>query len=73
MLTVENVVLFTKIGLHKKKLLSDMPLDQRSLIHQEAWFPSRVDQEYPKTHFFLKTEKIIQNAKSQKRLEICQY
>ena len=32
----------------------------------------RVDQEYPKTRFFLKTEKIIQNAKTQKRLEICQ-
>ena len=32
----------------------------------------RVDQEYPKTQFFRKTEKIIQNAKTQKRLEICQ-
>ena len=31
----------------------------------------RVDQEYPKTRFFFKTEKIIQNAKTQKRLEIC--
>ena len=27
----------------------------------------------PKTIFFLKNEKIIQNAKSQKHLEICQY
>ena len=31
-----------------------------------------VDQEYPKTQNFWKTEKIIQNAKTQKRLEICQ-
>ena len=30
-----------------------------------------MDQEYPKTQFFFKTEKIIQNAKSKKRLEIC--
>ena len=32
----------------------------------------RLDQEYPKTQFFWKTEKNIQNAKTQKRLEICQ-
>ena len=31
-----------------------------------------MDQEYPKTQFFWKTEKIIQNAKTQKRLESCQ-
>ena len=31
----------------------------------------RVDQEYPKNRFFFKTEKIIQNSKTQKRLEIC--
>ena len=48
-----------------------MPLEQRSLIHREAYI--WVDQEYPKTHFFLeKTEKLIQNIKTQKRLEICQ-
>ena len=28
--------------------------------------------QYPKTLFFWKTEKTIQNAKNQKRLEICQ-
>ena len=31
-----------------------------------------VDQEYPKTRFFLKNGKITKNAKTQKRLEICQ-
>ena len=31
-----------------------------------------LDQEYPKTQFFQETEKIMQNAKPQKRLEICQ-
>ena len=31
-----------------------------------------MDQEYPKTQFFLKNGKIIQNTKTQKRLEICQ-
>ena len=31
-----------------------------------------MDQEYPKTRFFRKTEKIIQSAKTLKRLEICQ-
>ena len=36
-------------------------------------YGSRVDQEYPKTNFFFLTEKIIKNAKTQKRLEICQY
>ena len=30
------------------------------------------DQEYPKTQIVWKTEKLIQNAKTQKRLEICQ-
>ena len=37
--------------------------------HQQQ--PSRLDQEYPKPHFFL-NGRIIQNAKSQKCLKICQ-
>ena len=32
----------------------------------------RVDQKYPKTQIVWKTDKIIQNAKTQKRLKICQ-
>ena len=39
---------------------------------QQHRFHRRLDQEYPKTQFFFLTEKTIQNAKTQKRLEICQ-
>ena len=34
---------------------------------------SRVDREYPKTRLKKKKEKIIENADTQKHLEICQY
>jgi hypothetical protein len=34
--------------------------------------PRRADKEYKKNENKLKTEKIIQNGKTQKRLEICQ-
>ena len=47
-----------------------MPFDQRSLIHREVWFPG--GPRIPKNPNCLKTEKIIQIAKTQKRLEICQ-
>ena len=47
-----------------------MPFDQRSLIHREAWFLG--GPRIPKTPIFLKMEKITQNAKTQKRLEISQ-
>ena len=60
---LKNVQTYAKI--------SDTPFDQRSLIHREVWLPggSRI----PKNQIFLKNGKIIQNKKSQKRLEICQY
>ena len=63
---LRNVQKFDKI--------SDMPFDQRSLIHREAWFPPCfVGQRIPQNPiFFGKTEKIIQNAKTQKCLGICQ-
>ena len=54
------------IGGQKGKI-SDTPFDQRSLIHWEAWTKNT-----QKPNFFRKTENIIQNAKTQKRLEICQ-
>ena len=46
--------------------ISNTPFNQRSLIHREAWFPG--GPRIPKNPIFLKTEKIIQNAKTQKRL-----
>ena len=50
--------------------MSDTPFDQRSLIHREAWFPG--GPRIPKNQIFLKTEKILQNAKKTKKcLEIC--
>ena len=57
-------------NVEKYAKISDMPFDQRSLIHREAWFPggSRI----PQNPIFLKMGKIIQNARTQKRLEICQ-
>ena len=49
--------------------VSDTPFDQRLLIHRKAWFPG--GPRVPKNPiFFEKTEKIIQNAKTQKHLEI---
>ena len=57
-------------NVYKYAKISDTPFDQRSLIHQEAWFPD--GPRIPENPIFLKTEKIIQNAKTQKRLEICQ-
>ena len=50
--------------------ISDMPFDQRSLIHWEAWFPG--GPRIPKNPIFLKNGKNIQNAKTPKLLEICQ-
>ena len=41
-----------------------MPFDQRSLIHQEVWFPD--GPKIPKNRNCLKNRKIIQNAKTQK-------
>ena len=57
-------------NVQKYAKISDTPFDQRSLSIGKRGF--RVDQEHPKTQIFLKTEKIIQNAKTQKCLEICQ-
>ena len=50
--------------------ISDTPFDQRYLIHREAWFPG--GPRIPKNPIVLKKGKIIQNTKTQKRLEICQ-
>ena len=51
--------------------ISDMPLDQRSLIHREAWFPG--GPRIPENPIFLeKRKKFIQKPKPQKHLEICQ-
>ena len=61
MQTLRNVQKYDKI--------SNTPFDQRSLIHREAWFPPCFVGQNP---IFLKAEKIIQNAKTQKLLEICQ-
>jgi hypothetical protein len=49
--------------------ISDTPFDQRSLIHQEAWFPGGT--RIPKNPIILKKEKIFQNSKTQKPEEIC--
>ena len=61
-------------NVQKYDKISDTLIDQRSLIHREAWFPPCfVGQRIPlKPIFFEKKKKIIQNAKTQKRLEICQ-
>ena len=48
--------------------ISDMPFDQRSLIHRKAWFPG--GPRIPQNPIFLKTEKITKNSKTQKSLEI---
>ena len=57
-------------NVQKYAKISDTPFDQRSLIHQEAWFLS--GPRIPKTQIFWKNKKkIIQNAKTQKCLEIC--
>ena len=47
-------------------------IESLDLCGQQHQYHSRVDQEYTKTKKKLKTEKIIQNGKSQKLLEICQ-
>ena len=47
-----------------------MPFDQRSLTHREAWFLG--GPRIPRNPICLKNAKIIQNAKTQKHLEICQ-
>ena len=57
-------------NVYKYAKISDTLFDQRSLIHREAWFPG--GPRIPQNPIFLKTEKIIQNAKTQKCLEICQ-
>ena len=44
--------------------ISDTPFNQRSLIHREACFSG--GPRIPKNPIFLKMEKIIQNAKTQK-------
>ena len=50
-----------------------MPFNQRSLINREAWFPPCfVGQRIPQNPIFFINRKIIQNPKTQKRLEICQ-
>ena len=50
--------------------ISDTAFDQRSLIHRQAWFPG--GPRIPQNQIFLKNRKIIQNVKTQKRLDICQ-
>ena len=51
--------------------ISNTPFDQRSLIHREVWFPD--GPRIPQNLNYLKNrKKIIQNAKTQKRLKICQ-
>ena len=57
-------------NIKKYAKIIDTPFDQRSLIHREAWFPG--GPRIPKNQNCLKTEKIIQNAKTKKRLDICQ-
>ena len=60
-------------NVQKYDKISDMPFDQRSLIHWEAWFPPCfVGQRIPQNPFFFLQTKIIQNAKTQKCLEIGQ-
>ena len=45
-------------NVQKYDKISDMPLDQRSLIHREAWFPPGfVGQRIPKNPIFLKNRK----------------
>ena len=42
--------------------INNMPFDQRSLIHQETWFPGGPRR--PKNPFFLKNGKITKNKKN---------
>ena len=50
-------------NVQKYAKISDMPFDQRSLIHREAWFSG--GPRIPQNLIFLKNGKIIQNAKTQ--------
>ena len=49
--------------------IRDTPLDHRSLIHREAWFPG--GPRLPQNPIVF--EKRTKSAKTQKNLEICQY
>ena len=61
---LKNVLKYAKI--------SDIPLNQRSLIHLEAWFPQCEGWTKNTKNTIFLNGKIIQNAKTQKLLEICQ-
>ena len=57
-------------NVEKYAKISDIPFDQRSLIHREAWFSG--GPRIPKNQIFLKNGKNHLNAKTLKRLGICQ-
>ena len=57
-------------NVEKYDKIIDTPFDQRSLIHQEAWFLG--GPRIPKNPSFLKNGKNHPKRKTQKRLEICQ-
>ena len=58
--------------LDKKKIPHTGDIKSLDRCGQQHQRHSRVDREYTKTKKNLKTEKIFQNGKTQKRLEICQ-
>ena len=60
-------------NVQKYDKISDMPFDQRSLIHQEAWFPPCfVGQRIPQNPILLKNGKNHLKRKNSRNIEICQ-
>ena len=54
-------------NVYKYAKTSDMPFDQRSLIHREAWFPPGfVGQRIPQNPIYLKKKKQKTSSKTEK-------